>query len=80
MSNILILIVKIYQWTLSPWLGQNCRFYPTCSNYSIESLRRYGPWKGLRLTVRRLSKCHPLHEGGIDEVPETWEAAKEKVR
>ena len=38
------------------------------------------PWKGLRLTVRRLSKCHPLHEGGIDEVQETWEAAKEKVR
>ncbi|MDA0958615.1 MAG: membrane protein insertion efficiency factor YidD [Proteobacteria bacterium] len=73
MTKLLILIVKTYQWTISPLLGPRCRFYPTCSDYTITSLQLHGPWKGLRLAVTRLSKCHPLHEGGIDEVPKAGE-------
>jgi hypothetical protein len=55
---------------MSPLLGQNCRFYPTCSHYSIEALERFGAVKGSWLTIKRLLKCHPLHPGGVDPVPE----------
>jgi uncharacterized protein len=59
-------LIRIYQWTLSPFLGQTCRFYPSCSNYAIEALRRYGFMQGSWLTLKRLGRCHPWHPGGID--------------
>ena len=54
----------------STLLGSNCRFYPTCSHYLREAIRLHGPVKGMMLGIKRLSKCHPWHEGGIDPVPD----------
>lgn len=64
-----ISLVKGYQLVISPLLGNNCRFHPTCSSYMITAIERFGVIKGIAMGLRRLSKCHPLHEGGIDEVP-----------
>ncbi len=69
MRSLLILLVRIYQLLISPWLGQNCRFYPSCSCYAQQALREHGSIKGLWLTVRRLLRCHPWHAGGYDPVP-----------
>ena len=63
---ILILIIRVYQVTLSPLLGPACRFEPTCSRYMVESLRKYGPVKGLARGLRRVLRCHPWHPGGYD--------------
>ncbi|MFP4158993.1 MAG: membrane protein insertion efficiency factor YidD [Desulfobacterales bacterium] len=63
-------IIKVYQALLSPVIGPRCRFYPSCSEYALESLRRYGALRGGWLAARRLVKCHPFHPGGIDPVPE----------
>lgn len=59
-----------YRYLLSPWIGNQCRFYPTCSYYAEEAINRFGVTKGGYLTLRRLLKCHPWHAGGIDLVPE----------
>ncbi|TBR43415.1 membrane protein insertion efficiency factor YidD [Marinomonas agarivorans] len=64
-----IRLIRIYQIAISPLLGNNCRFHPTCSSYMITAIERFGIVKGSALGLRRLSKCHPWHEGGIDEVP-----------
>ena len=66
---LLLLLLRIYQLCISPFLGQNCRFYPSCSSYAIEAITLHGSLKGLFLTVRRLLKCHPFHSGGYDPVP-----------
>ncbi|MCK6541641.1 membrane protein insertion efficiency factor YidD [bacterium] len=63
-------LIRIYQHTLSVYFPSSCRFYPSCSQYSIESLKSHGLFKGLWLTIRRISKCHPFHEGGYDPVPQ----------
>ena len=68
---ILIKFIKIYQFLLSPLLGQSCRHYPTCSNYSIEALKTYGPFKGLFLSIKRIFSCHPWAEGGYDPIKKT---------
>lgn len=70
MTRILILLIQFYQKTISPALPPSCRFYPTCSQYSVEAFSRFGVFKGFVLTIKRLSKCHPFHSGGIDLVPE----------
>lgn len=65
-----IAIIKIYQWTLSPLLGPNkCRFTPTCSNYALESLKKYGILKGTWLSIKRICRCHPFGGHGYDPVP-----------
>ncbi|WP_460755184.1 membrane protein insertion efficiency factor YidD [Marinomonas epiphytica] len=64
-----IKLVKAYQFLISPLLGNNCRFYPTCSSYMIQAIERFGILKGTYLGLKRLSKCHPWHEGGVDPVP-----------
>ncbi|MCV2403323.1 membrane protein insertion efficiency factor YidD [Marinomonas sp. C2222] len=69
MKKIFILLVRSYQFLISPLLGNNCRFYPSCSTYMIQAIEQKGVIKGVFLGVRRLSKCHPWHEGGIDPVP-----------
>jgi putative membrane protein insertion efficiency factor len=63
---ILIGLIRVYQWTLSPLLGNACRFEPSCSRYMVESLRKYGLLRGLARGVRRLSRCHPWNPGGYD--------------
>ena len=70
MKKILIFIIKIYQKVISPLTPPSCRFYPTCSHYGIEAIEKHGAFKGAWLAVRRISKCHPFHEGGFDPVPE----------
>lgn len=69
MSTLLRLLVRAYQLTVSPMLGQNCRFYPSCSNYALEALRRHGAARGGWLAARRLCRCHPWNAGGVDPVP-----------
>lgn len=69
MARILVWIVKAYQLVLSPFFGQQCRFYPTCSQYSVEVIQKHGALLGSYYTVRRLSRCHPWCEGGHDPVP-----------
>ncbi|RDZ15737.1 membrane protein insertion efficiency factor YidD [Priestia megaterium] len=69
-AKLLLLLIKGYQKGISPFLPARCRFYPTCSQYGVESIKRFGAVKGSYLTVKRISKCHPFHPGGIDEVPE----------
>jgi len=64
-----IAAIRLYQKALSPGLGTNCRYVPTCSAYAVESLGRFGVVRGGLLALRRLSRCHPLHEGGYDPVP-----------
>lgn len=65
----LLLIVRAYQVFISPLLGQNCRFHPTCSCYAHKALKQHGALKGSWLSIKRIVKCNPMHPGGIDEVP-----------
>ncbi|MFN8776895.1 MAG: membrane protein insertion efficiency factor YidD [Flavobacteriales bacterium] len=69
MKKVLIFLVRAYQAMLSPLLGQNCRHYPTCSQYMLEALDEWGPWKGGWMGLRRLLRCHPWGTSGIDPVP-----------
>ena len=74
MKSLLILMIRLYQKTLSLLIGGSCRFYPTCSRYSIEAIERYGAIKGSWLMLKRISRCHPLNAGGVDPVPEKTES------
>jgi putative membrane protein insertion efficiency factor len=69
MKTILVFLLRAYQLVLSPMLGQNCRFYPSCSHYAIEALRSHGAARGSYLSLRRVCRCHPWNEGGLDPVP-----------
>ena len=73
MRKILILIIRAYQYLLSPLLGPSCRFYPSCSCYAQEALEHHGVIKGGWLALSRLLRCHPWHPGGVDPVPEPLE-------
>ena len=66
LSKICIYLVRLYQKYISPLKGPTCRFYPPCSQYSIEAFKKYGLFKGLYLTIKRILKCHPFHPGGYD--------------
>lgn len=70
MKFIFVKIIRLYQIAISPIFPASCRFYPTCSNYSIEAISKHGVLKGLFLGTKRILKCHPFHEGGFDPVPE----------
>ncbi|WP_425353383.1 membrane protein insertion efficiency factor YidD [Salinicola halophyticus] len=67
---LLTALIQVYRYGISPLLGPRCRFWPTCSSYALEAIRLHGPWRGGWLAIRRLSKCHPFHAGGVDPVPE----------
>ncbi|MFT4711529.1 MAG: putative membrane protein insertion efficiency factor [Candidatus Azotimanducaceae bacterium] len=65
-----ISLIKFYQAFISVLLGPRCRFYPSCSHYTIEAVETHGVIKGLFLALKRVMKCHPLHPGGVDMVPQ----------
>ena len=66
--NIFILIIRFYQILISPLLGSNCRFLPTCSEYTIESIKAYGLIKGISMSLKRISSCHPFGKKGFDPI------------
>lgn len=66
MKHILIFLIKFYRKYISPLLGPNCRFVPTCSQYALEAVEKYGFFKGGYLSIKRILKCHPFHPGGYD--------------
>jgi putative membrane protein insertion efficiency factor len=68
-NRVLIFFVRIYQYTLSPMLGQRCKYYPSCSNYAIDALREYGAIRGTGMAAWRLLRCNPFSNGGYDPVP-----------
>ena len=68
-SRVLIALVRGYQKIISPLLGHNCRFTPTCSQYALEAIEKYGALKGGWLAFRRILRCNPFHKGGYDPVP-----------
>jgi len=65
-----ISLIHIYQYCISPFIGPRCRFYPSCSHYTLTAIHKFGFFKGSYLSVKRLLKCHPLHRGGFDPVPD----------
>ena len=65
----ILLLVQIYRVTISPLLGANCRFEPTCSSYAIEALRQHGAFRGSVLAAKRIARCHPWGSSGYDPVP-----------
>jgi len=65
----LIALIRVYQYAISPMLGQRCKYYPSCSNYAIEALRVHGPFKGTALAGWRILRCNPFSNGGVDFVP-----------
>ncbi len=70
MKKTVIFLIRGYQYLISPWLGKNCRFYPNCSSYAEEAIKLHGLFAGGWLTICRLARCHPWHDGGIDFVPQ----------
>jgi uncharacterized protein len=70
LKKLLIGVIRFYQVAISPLTPPTCRFYPTCSHYGLEAIKRFGAFKGGWLTFKRIVKCHPFHPGGIDPVPE----------
>ncbi|MCA1794482.1 MAG: membrane protein insertion efficiency factor YidD [Desulfobacteraceae bacterium] len=65
----MVLLIKFYQFFISPLTGQHCRFYPSCSAYAVEAVQKHGSLKGSLLAAKRILRCHPFHAGGFDPVP-----------
>ena len=70
-------LIRFYQIAISPFIGNNCRFYPSCSQYAITALEKHGILRGTWLALRRISRCHPWSEGGFDYVPGTEPAEED---
>ena len=70
MRQILIALIKLYRYAISPYLAPSCRYTPTCSSYAIEAVQRFGILRGSWLAIRRIGRCHPWHEAGYDPVPD----------
>lgn len=69
MKHLLLGLLRIYRYGISPMLGRNCRFYPSCSHYAHEAIERHGALHGGWLAAKRVGRCHPFHPGGYDPVP-----------
>ena len=74
MRQILIALIKLYRYVISPYLAPSCRFTPTCSSYAIEAVSRHGVFRGSWLAIKRIGRCHPWHSAGYDPVPEAHDA------
>lgn len=70
-ERVMLGLIRTYQLTLSPWLGRDCRYTPTCSAYAAEAIRRFGPRRGAWLALKRVGRCHPWGGAGYDPVPDT---------
>ena len=73
---ILIKLIKVYKLLVSPLLGNSCRYFPSCSDYSIEALKSFGLFKGLLMSLKRILSCHPFKEGGFDPVKKVMKVKK----
>ncbi len=73
---ILIKLIKVYKFLVSPLLGNSCRYFPSCSDYSIEALKSFGLFKGLLMSLKRILSCHPFKEGGFDPVKKVMKVKK----
>ena len=69
MKTFLLFLIRFYRAYISPLKPPCCRFTPTCSEYALEAVKRYGPWKGMWLSLKRIAKCDPFHKGGYDPLP-----------
>ena len=67
--KLLLVLIRCYKYAISPLLGQNCRFFPSCSDYSVQAIEKYGALKGSGLALKRILRCHPWNPGGFDPVP-----------
>jgi hypothetical protein len=63
------MLIRFYQYAISPFLGRSCRYHPSCSEYAVEAVEKYGALKGSWLAIKRVGRCHPWHPGGYDPVP-----------
>jgi putative membrane protein insertion efficiency factor len=73
LKKVLVLMIRVYQLAVSPWKGgASCRFYPSCSVYAIDALRKHGLFRGIILAAKRFLRCHPFNPGGYDPVPEAF--------
>ncbi|MGV8081289.1 MAG: membrane protein insertion efficiency factor YidD [Syntrophales bacterium] len=68
LAKVFILAIRFYQKAISPFLAPSCRFHPSCSDYALTAIERYGPYRGVWLGLKRLARCHPFHPGGFDPV------------
>jgi len=68
-SRFLLALIHVYRYCLSPLLGPNCRFFPTCSDYAVQAIDKHGAGYGSWLALKRIARCHPWHPGGFDPVP-----------
>ena len=80
MKSVFLLLIRAYQKFISPLFLPKCRFYPTCSAYAYEAVKKFGAFKGGYLAIRRIFRCHPFSKGGIDPVPETFSFFKPKQK
>ncbi|MDR2164564.1 MAG: membrane protein insertion efficiency factor YidD [Zoogloeaceae bacterium] len=69
LKHLVLFLLRVYRYAISPLLGKNCRFYPSCSEYACEAVQKYGVSRGGWLALKRICRCHPWHPGGIDPVP-----------
>jgi len=76
-QKLVLLIIRGYQLFISPFLGSHCRYYPSCSCYADTAIRRFGSLKGGMMAIKRLSRCHPFHDGGYDPVPQSTTIKKD---
>jgi uncharacterized protein len=68
MKKLLIVLIRLYKYCLSPFFPMSCRYTPSCSQYSVDAINKYGALKGVYLTLKRIARCHPFHPGGYDPV------------
>jgi putative membrane protein insertion efficiency factor len=80
MKKVLLLLIKLYKKTLSPLLGNHCRFFPSCSEYTYGAIETHGAGRGIYLGAKRIFKCHPFHGGGYDPVPEKNEVKSKWIQ